>query len=164
MTDVAIRNALIDCYNNYALGVDTKNWPLVRSCFADEVSLDYGELSDSTGGSNVLRSSDDWVAILQGAINGFDITRHAITNHRITVDGDNAVCIAYLDADHIILADSGINIITPLDVVKLVGEYTNEYRLIDGLWKIVKSHLRADWISGNYDLFEKAQARAAAAE
>ncbi len=161
MTDAAIRNALIDSYNNYAIGVDTKNWPLVRSCFADEVSLDYGELSDSTGGSNVLRSSDDWVTVLQGAINGFDITRHAITNHRVTVADDSAVGIAYLDADHIILADSGINIITPLDVVKLVGEYTNEYRLIDGLWKIVKSHLRADWISGNYDLFEKAQARAA---
>ena len=77
---------------------------------------------------------------------------------------DSAVCIVYLDADHIIFADSGINIITPLDSVKLVGEYTNKYRLIDGLWKIVKSHLRADWISGNYDLFEKAQARAAAAE
>lgn len=38
------------------------------------MSLDYGEFSDSTEGSNVLRSSDDWVAILQGVINGFDIT------------------------------------------------------------------------------------------
>ena len=144
MIDTAIRNALIDSYNNYAIGVDTKNWPLVRSCFTDQVSLDYGELSDSTGGSNVLRSSDDWVAILQGAINGFDITRHAITNHRVTVNGDSAVCIIYLNVDHIIYADSGINIITTPDSIKPVGDYTNEYRLIDGCWKIVKSQLQPD--------------------
>lgn len=69
------------------------------------MSLDYGEFSDSIEGSNVLRSSDDWVAILQGVINGFDITRHAITNHRVTVNSDSAVCIIYLDVDHIIFAD-----------------------------------------------------------
>ena len=117
MTDAVIRNALIDSYNNYAIGVDTKTWPLVKRCFTDEVSLDYGELNDSTGGSNVLSSN-----------------------------ADSAVCIAYLDADHIIFSDSGINITTPLDAVKLVGEYSDEYRLIDGLWKIVKSHLRTDWM------------------
>tara|TARA_B110000114_G_C14820382_1_gene288495 strand:+ start:115 stop:222 length:108 start_codon:yes stop_codon:yes gene_type:complete len=35
MADIAIRNALIDSCNNYAIGTDTKNWPLVKSYFAD---------------------------------------------------------------------------------------------------------------------------------
>jgi hypothetical protein len=161
MTDAAIRNALIDSYNNYAIGVDTKNWPLVRSCFADEVSLDYGELSDATVGTNSPCSSDDWVAILQVSINGFDITRHTMSNYRTTIDGDTAACIVYIDADHIILSDPAVNDITPQEIVKLVGEYTNGYKLINGQWKIVTSHLRVDWTIGNYGLFEQAQARAA---
>ena len=32
--NLLIRNALIDSYNNYAEGLDSKNWPLVRACFA----------------------------------------------------------------------------------------------------------------------------------
>ena len=39
------RNALIDSYNQYAQGLDTKDWPMVRDCFADEVLIDYGDLS-----------------------------------------------------------------------------------------------------------------------
>ncbi len=46
--DVQIRNALIDKYNNYAQGLDSKDWPLVRACFADEVLIDYGSMSDPT--------------------------------------------------------------------------------------------------------------------
>src|SRR4029078_2842 len=32
----------------YAPGIDSKNWPLFRSCWADEVDLDYGELGTFT--------------------------------------------------------------------------------------------------------------------
>ena len=44
-----IRNALIDNYNNYAQGLDSKDWPLVRACFADKVFIDYGSISAATG-------------------------------------------------------------------------------------------------------------------
>ena len=32
----------------YATGIDSKDWPLFRSCWADEVDLDYGELGEFT--------------------------------------------------------------------------------------------------------------------
>ncbi len=32
----------------YATGIDSKNWPLFRSCWTDEVDLDYGELGTFT--------------------------------------------------------------------------------------------------------------------
>lgn len=158
-----IRNACIDSYNTYASSLDGKNWPLVRGCFADEVYIDYGDISASTGDPKIPRQADDWCGILQGVINGFDITRHAITNHRIHNDGGKYSCSAYLCADHVIFADPAIRVIDDADVVTVVGEYTNHYAEIEGQWKIWKSGLVVEWSSGNMDLFAKSLERSAAA-
>ncbi len=32
----------------YATGIDSKDWPLFRSCWTDEVDVDYGELGHFT--------------------------------------------------------------------------------------------------------------------
>ena len=32
----------------YATGIDSKDWPLFRSCWTDEVDMDYGEARDSS--------------------------------------------------------------------------------------------------------------------
>lgn len=162
LRELRIRNALIDSYNTYASALDGKDWPRVRGCFADEVFIDYGDISAPSGDPSVPRQADDWLAILQGVINGFDITRHAITNHRVTIDGNTVKCSAYLSADHVIFADPAIPIIDDADVVTVVGEYTNHYAEIDGHWKICRSALVVEWSQGNMDLFAKSMERSAA--
>ena len=157
-----IRNALIDSYNNYAQGLDSKQWPLVRACFADEVVIDYGSISAATGSPDVPRKTDDWMKHLQGVINGFDVTRHTITNHRVTISEEEVSCRAYLTADHVIFPNPEMPIIGDQDVVVVVGEYNNTFQKIDGVWKICKSELVVNWSSGNVGLFETATARAAA--
>lgn len=160
--ELRIRNALIDSYNTYASALDSKDWPRVRGCFADEVMIDYGDISAPTGDPSVPRKADDWLGILQGVINGFDTTRHAITNHRVEISGDTVKCSAYLSADHVIFADPAIPIIDDADVVTVVGEYSNHYVEIDGQWKICKSGLVVEWSRGNMDLFAKSMERSAA--
>ncbi|MFK7977458.1 MAG: nuclear transport factor 2 family protein [Halioglobus sp.] len=157
-----IRNACVDSYNTYASSLDGKDWPKVRGCFADEVYIDYGDISASTGDPKVPRKADDWCEILQGVINGFDITRHAITNHRVHVVDGNVSCSAYLSADHVVFSDPAVPIAGAEDVVTVVGEYTNHYVEIDGQWKIWKSELAVDWSSGNMALFPTALERSAA--
>lgn len=157
-----IRNALIDSYNHYAEGLDSKNWPMVRACFADEVVIDYGEMSASTGAPDELRKADDWMLYLKSVINGFDITRHLITNHRAIVTDSAISCRAYLAADHVIFADPAIPVARPEDIITVVGEYNNHYAEIDGHWKIVKSSLELHYSHGNMDLFEESVKRAAA--
>ena len=105
---VAIQLALAESYSHYAEGLDSKNWDLVRSCFADEIYIDYGEISEPTGGPDVARRADDWLPILQSVINGFDITRHMITNHRCTISDEVVRCRAYMIADHIIFPEPDI--------------------------------------------------------
>lgn len=157
-----IRQSLIDNYNNYAQGLDSKEWPLVRNCFADEILIDYGAISAPTGDPAVPRRADDWLLILQSVINGFHITRHAITNHRFSITADHVSCRAYLRADHIIFADPAVSVVGGGDVVTVVGEYTNHYTQVAGGWKIRKSELVVHWSEGNLALFAQAAQNVAA--
>ncbi|MEH6636921.1 MAG: nuclear transport factor 2 family protein [Halioglobus sp.] len=161
-TKLIIRNALIDNYNRYALGVDTKDWGMVRACFADRVFLDYAGLGASSTDSADGRDADEWIDTLQSVINGFDITRHAITNHRVTIFDQVVSCSAYLSADHVIFSAPEVPYVGDQDVVSVVGEYTNFYEQIEGDWKICKSQLIVNWTSGNTDLLATAMARVAA--
>jgi hypothetical protein len=153
MERLAIREALIDNYNAYAEGLDSKNWPLVRSCFGDEIYIDYGSISAPSGDPAVPRRADDWLVMLQSVINRFDITRHLITNHRLTIDGDSVSCRAYLSADHVKFADPSVPMVGDSDIITVVGEYNNFYRLTGGQWKICRSELVVNWSRGNMGLF-----------
>lgn len=157
-----IRNAMIDNYNAYAQGLDSKDWGLVRACFADKVFIDYGGISDATGSPDVARNSDDWMPVLQGVINGFDITRHTITNHRPVISGSSLSCTAYLTADHVIFPNPELPVITPEDVVTVVGEYTNWYERDGAQLKICRSKLVVNYSGGNLALLGQAMQRAAA--
>lgn len=157
-----IRNAMIDNYNAYAQGLDSKDWALVRACFADQVFIDYGSISDPTGSPDVPRHSDDWMPVLQGVINGFDITRHTITNHRPVISDSSLSCTAYLTADHVIFANPEVPIVSPEDVVTVVGEYTNWYQRNGAGLKICRSKLVVNYSGGNLALLEQAMQRAAA--
>lgn len=152
-TDLALRAALIDNYNDYAQGLDSKDWPLVRACFCDEVHIDYGDISAPSGDPAQARRADEWLQVLQSVINRFDITRHIITNHRVRIDGDNVSCSAYLTADHVKFADPAMPIVGDEDIVSVVGEYTNFYTLIAGQWKIRRSELVVHYSRGNLGLF-----------
>ena len=157
-----IRHAMIDSYNRYAQGLDSKDWALVRACFADQVFIDYGGISDPTGSPDVARFSDDWMKVLQGVINGFDITRHVITNHRPLISDESVSCTAYLSADHVIFADPALPVISADDVVTVVGEYTNWYEFDGSDWKICRSKLVVNYTGGNLALLGRAIERAAA--
>jgi hypothetical protein len=157
-----IERALIRNYNEYAEGLDSKNWDMVRNCFADQVRIDYGSISDPTGSPDVPRLSDEWMIVLQSVINGFDITRHTITNHRFEITGDTVRCNAYMTADHVIFADPEMSIVSDQDVATVVGEYSNEYQWDGQGWKICYSSLVINWSRGNAELFVQAAERVAA--
>lgn len=156
------RFAIIDIYNAYAEGIDSKDWTLVRSCFADEVYLEYGDLSAAIGGPDAPCKADDWILALQSVINGFDLTRHTITNHRFRRCQEGVECRAYLVADHVIFAQEGDPNPGPEELSTLVGEYTNVCRETANGWQVVRSQLTTTFTTGNDGLFVLAMERAAA--
>ena len=161
-TSPEIRQLIIDCYNRYAQGLDSKNWAMVCDCFADRVCIDYGSISDPTGSPDVARDADDWLKVLQGVINGFDITRHTLTNHRFSGNGAAVICSAYLTAEHVIFADPDMPVAAEEEVATVIGEYTNTYEDNGQGWKICRSALVVNYSRGNVALFGTAMERAAA--
>jgi hypothetical protein len=107
----------------YATGIDSKNWPLFRSCWADEIDADYGELGTFADPGALT----ELFAQIHGPMGP---TYHRLSNFAIDVDGDIATARTYVHA---------VLMVTPDDNgpwVDAIGHYDDELvRGPDG-WRI----------------------------
>jgi pantothenate kinase len=80
-------------------------------------------------------SSEVWADQAISLVSGFEATQHIITNHVITIEGDRATCVAYLQAQHF----------NSQNMYTVGGYYTNTLvRTAEG-WKISKLKLTPTW-------------------
>ncbi len=124
------RFEIIDVFNRYAAGVDGQDSALYRSCFTDQMDVDVT-------GESVNQTADAWVDQAIAAVSGFEKTQHIITNHMITVNGDEADATAYVQAKHF-NKDSTWSV---------WGHYTNKLVRTPEGWKINSLKLTMDWHS-----------------
>ena len=75
----------------YATGIDSKNWPLFRSCWSDEVDVDYGELGTFT-------DPDALTDLFAQIHDPMGPTYHRLSNFVIDVTGDTATARTYVHA------------------------------------------------------------------
>jgi 3-phenylpropionate/cinnamic acid dioxygenase small subunit len=85
------RDDIRDVLIRYATGIDSKDWPLFRTCFAADLDADYGELGHWTD----LDSLTDYMVASHEHMHA---TLHRLTNFVITIDGDDAVARHYVHA------------------------------------------------------------------
>lgn len=81
---VADRIEIAELLARYARGLDTKDWDVWRSVFADDAYIDYR----SAGGIDGTR--DEIGAWLETTFAIFPMSQHAITNIECEIDGDSA--------------------------------------------------------------------------
>ncbi|MBT3331341.1 MAG: nuclear transport factor 2 family protein [Rhodospirillaceae bacterium] len=142
----------------YATAIDTRNFDLLATCFTADLEADFR----SFGSREIIKGRDNWLPIIQGTIEGLDATQHLTGNHVITVDGDSATLVAYLQALH------------RLDTARSDPEYTvggyytcdmarGEGGLQDGphdgRWRMRRYSLQVTWHRGNRDILRQAQRR-----
>ena len=149
------RAEISDVQLRYATGLDSRDWSLFRSIFTDEVETDF---SSVFGGEPRKVSADRWTEAARRAVGGLAATQHMITNHVITVAGDDATCIAYVQARHYLPNDTGDHTQT------MFGYYTNRFTRTPAGWKIRACRLTLSWQTGNWGIFALASARLKAAE
>jgi len=137
----------------YATGIDTRNWALYRSIFADEVEIDFSSYSGQPGAT---MKGDDWVAGVQMMLPGFDATQHVLTNFVIDLRGDEATATVYMKAEHFIANSLGDNSHT------LGGYYVHKLKRHGEAWKIHATTLNVTWSRGNRHVYELARERVAA--
>ncbi len=154
MTDLTLQTLLdraeiSDVFHRYALGVDTRDWVMFRSCFTYDVVADFSSIWP--GG--IWAGADEWTAMGEKLINGLDATQHIITNHTHDIDGDTAKCTSYLHAQHVFKNDLGSNHNV------LAGYYTYDMVRTEDGWKIKKYSLTVTWATGNAAVFDMAAER-----
>jgi len=139
------RAQIIDVVTRFAVALDTRDWALHRTCFADTVTFEY----PASGGHRVLKASD-LVHTSPPFFEHFDATQHLSTNHQIEIEGDRAVCTSTLHARHFRGSESP----EPLQVQ--IGYYRNHLQRQDDGWKIFLSEQLVFWSEGNQALFNDA--------
>jgi SnoaL-like domain len=145
--------AITETVYRYALGIDTRDWALYRSIFADQITVDFS----SYGGRPVATMrADEWVASVQPLFTGLAATQHTMTNPIVTVDGDNATCTMYMQATHALDHDNDDAWFT------IGGYYTDTLRSTTGLWSITGVMLTVLWRRGDASIMAEAAKRGTA--
>ena len=133
------RTAISDLVIQYARSLDSQNWQLCRSCFTDEIEMDYYEY---TGKPATKFRADEFIAFNSYALSDLK-TQHLSTNHQITLDGDKATCVSNMVALHHRSNNRGENFFN------MHGYYTmNLVRTVND-WKIQKIKQSLHWCEGN---------------
>lgn len=138
------RADVIDVVTKFAVSLDHRDWPGLRSCLAEVVEIDY---PDSVGVATV--TGDDLVATATAFFERLDATQHVSANHQVEVTGDTATCTSTLLAQHHLaaLGDDGVQ--------RQLGYYVNHLHRAGG-WRIVRSEQRVAWSEGNPEVFAHA--------
>jgi 3-phenylpropionate/cinnamic acid dioxygenase small subunit len=109
----------------YATGIDSKDWGLFRTCWADDIDVDYGDLGR-------FEKADALTDLMTRIHDGMGPTYHRISNLVIKVDGDRATARSYVHA--LLMAVAGDS----SSWVDAVGHYDDELARTPNGWRIDK--------------------------
>ena len=144
------RAEISDVQLRYATGTDTHDWELFRSCFTDQVNIDF---SDGFGQPPSRMSADDWVTGTAPRMESFTATQHMMSNLVISfADVDHATCVTYVRARHHLPNTTGDSDQT------VYGYYTNAFERTSSGWRIAAVKLTPLWMTGNFGIFQSALA------
>lgn len=109
----------------YATGIDAKDWALFRTCWTDEVDIDYGDVGTFT-------DADAFTTLMEQIHGGMGQTYHRISNIVIDVRDYRATARSYVHA--VLMAvpgDTG-------SWIDALGHYDDELMRTPDGWRIVK--------------------------
>jgi len=134
----------------YAYGVDTRDFALYRSIFAERVAFDFTSFQ---GGEPVVMDADAWVAGVRHLFTRLAATHHMMTNPLTSIDGDTATCRMYVQAHHVHDADDPASWYT-------IGGYYDDVlvRSTDGPagWLLTSVTLTVLWRRGDPEIMARA--------
>lgn len=133
----------------YAYGIDTRDWRLYRSIFAEQVEVDFSSYNDRPAATI---EADDWVTGLKPLFTGLDATQHTMSNPLVEVDGHAARCRMYMQAAHF-LTD------WPQPEFTIGGYYDDRLVRSDDQWLLTAVTLTVWWRRGDEALMAEAARR-----
>ena len=93
------RFAIADVMSSYALALDTKDYPLLRSLFTVDVEVMMIFDSNSLDGGEIkLTGIEAWTEFVEEALDGTRASQHLLGNPAISFNGEKAVVRTNLQA------------------------------------------------------------------
>jgi len=93
------RFEITEVMSSYALALDTKDYPLLRSLFSIDIEVTMIFDSDSPDGGEVkLTGIEDWIEYVKKALDGTRASQHLLGNPIINFNGEKAVVRTDLQA------------------------------------------------------------------
>ena len=133
----------------YALGIDTRDFKLLRSIFTEDIKIDF---KDYSGEPSSKLKADDWVAGCKILFTGLDSTQHVMSNPIVDIDHERAQCRMYMKAEHFLQNNLG----SP--EFSLGGYYIDHLEKVKGKWLINAVTLKILWNRGNRQIMSQASA------
>jgi SnoaL-like domain len=137
---------ICDALYRFAEGIDLRDWALYRSAFTDQLTFDY---TSHRSGSLGTVPADEWVARARRRFETLDATQHTMTNPRVQVSGDAAVCSMYVEASHSVTVDGSTVHCT------LGGRYLNDLVRVGDVWRISTLRLEVRWVQGDRSILDR---------
>ncbi|WP_369830031.1 nuclear transport factor 2 family protein [Mycobacterium sp. 1465703.0] len=125
LDDLADIEAIKQVKYRYLRALDTKRWDDFADTLADDVIGDYGS---SVGEEHRFTNRVDLVNFMRKSLGPAVITEHRVTHPEITVTGDEASGVWYLQ-DRVIVSDFNFMLIG-------AAFYRDTYRRTEDGWKI----------------------------
>lgn len=142
------RGEVLDVLARFVHGIDTRDWALYRSVFADVVELDYGSYRPGSVGP---MSADDWVERARRLFPGLTASQHLVASPYVQLSGDEAWVRSSVRADHVLDGEHFV----------LGGSYLHRLSRGGRGWRITAVTLQVTWQDGDRDVLVRAAARAA---
>mgnify|MGYP006123000129 FL=1 len=136
----------------YAQGIDTRDFKLLRSIFTQNITMDF---EDYSGQPSSSLKADDWVAGCRVLFSGLDSTQHVMSNPIVDIEGERAQCRMYMKAEHFFQNSGGSSDFA------LGGYYIDQLEKVNGKWLINAVTLKILWNRGNRHIMSMASARGA---
>lgn len=129
MLSIEDERQIISIILRYATAIDSRDWPLFRSCFADSFRGDYGQFGGRWSSGNEIA---DW---MERAHRQIGITIHRMSNMVVTGSGITAAERTYGDVT--VVGERG-----PADPVHTYANiYDGELQKFDAEWKFVRRNM-----------------------
>ena len=123
--------AIHDLLLRYARALDSRDWPLLRTCFHPGAHARYGE-SELIGPQAI---SD----YCEQALTRYRITQHLLAAPHIVVDGDGATARTSLQATHVEPMPEGESLFV------VAGTYHDKIVRERGEWRLAERWLETVW-------------------
>ena len=148
-TETEDRLAILELIGRLSLTIDAKEWDAMGQLFTDTV---YHDRTSLTGGEPYTAPVAQFVEGWRQTLQNMDAVHHQITNHVISLDGDQATCAANMQGVHVLANASG----GPMWTVGGRHDYQLQ-RTPDG-WRIAGLTFTLQWATGNMNVLTLAMA------